>query len=420
MNKMLTKIDSFLQKYKIFFMLIGIVAISQPAYFISCFPVTTKLWRALYICSFVIVAYEFLRLSDIDDYLKISIPIGMYVIIIVSTYVNEGEVKSAVYRLWYYAYCLMLVKVYSKDDIKLFLRLFRDIMLLMIFVNLATEIIWPKGLYSSVRINESVEGRYWFLGFKNGIPKHLIIGVTVASLYYQLSHKIRDLIIAVAVGMAALVSVILIKTSSGLIGIGILLILNAIILLSERKYISKLYSFIRMKLLSLFIVIAFLGVVLTHLLLSNPISVAVTGLFKKTITLSNRIYIWDNILKITGSNILGGIGLQSGNTNVKLIGVTENATDAHDFYLEYLWEGGIGCFVLMIAFFMLLIYFLDKYKKSKNIKVLTAGLFTMMVVFITENCNNYFLWVFFGIILFGAEKLAMMDDHPDEKTEVKS
>ena len=382
----------------IFLILIELFAISEPAFLMTKFPGLTTYWRVVFTAAFVVVTVQMLSKLDLNDVLKLVLPLGAYIIIIVSTYTNDGLLKSAVYRLWYYSYGLMLVCVHSRGDYKLFLRILRDVLLLLILANLVTELIWPKGMYYTTRISGNKDSRYWLLGFKNGIPKYAVISMTVSLVYAFITKKKKDMIIALITVAASAATVVIIKSSSGVMGVGLMIVLLALLLIPKLKFILKYY---RMRFFSIFMAVLFLGIVVTHVLLKNPLSsYVIRTLFHKNITLSNRIYIWDNIIQMVLKNPLGGIGLQNGDINVQLIGVTANATDAHDYYLEFLWEGGIGAFVLIVLFFVLMTEILDRHKEDMKVKVLSAGLFSMMFIFITENCNNYYLWVFFGLMLF--------------------
>ena len=368
---------------------LGILAVARLGYLIDTVPYYSSLSNIYFIFCFGVLLFILIRrftVSDAEQVSKIFIPIILYGWILAVTYIKDGDVWLALTRLLMYSYSLLLAVVCCKYNAKNFIRCFRNVLFVLILINTVSVLAFPSGLYSD---------RFWFLGFKNGIGKYGIMLITLCGFTQTISkHKTDKMITLISVVVSAITAV-QIESASGLIGC----LLPYVILLYVTAARQHKYDIARMRNYFFVIVFAFFTIILTQSLLTNSLVVYfVTEILHKTMTFSGRLTIWERVLDVISQNLLIGNGTQNDEYNTILLG-TIHAVDAHDYYLEFIMEGGLVALVLLVLMFIQTTRILDKYRMHKEMNVLAGGLFTMLLIFITENCTNSLLWIFFGICL---------------------
>lgn len=369
---------------------LGIIAVVRPGYLIDTVTYYSSLFDLYFVLCFgalILILIRHFTASDAKRISKILIPVILYCWLLTVTYMKDGEVKIAFYRLILYSYSLLLAVVCCKYNAEDFIRCFRNVLFVLILVNMISVLAFPSGLYGD---------RNWFLGYKNGIGKYGIMLITVSCFTQTISkHKIDKMITLISVAASVITSA-LISSASGLVGC----VLPYVVMLYVTATKQKKYDIARMRNYFAVIVFVFCTVVLTQTLLTNPwVEYFITKILHKTIMLSGRLVIWENVMKVVHQNLLIGIGTRTAEYNVMLFGGIRAASDAHNFYLEFMVEGGLVAVALQILMFIQMTRILDQYRVYKEISVLAGGLFTMMLIFITENTTITLLWIFFGICL---------------------
>ena len=383
---------------------LGTLAVTRPGYIMEKVPFANQCSRLYFFASvFVLLVILFRKFttSTAKSILKIAIPVALYLWLSLRTIIAHGAVAEMLYRLLYYSYCLLFATFGMKKDPKTFLRSVRNVLFVLVVLNTVSIILKPDGLYSIAMMTGEDDTRYWFLGFKNGIGKYCVFLITIGGAYHVLTKKAKDFFILYISFAVSVISTVMIESSGGLVGV----CLSFLIALFVRKTKnSGIMSMARMRNYAIVITFIFATVVLTTSLLTNPLVVYfVTEVLGEKITLSGRLPIWAAVLRIVSQHFIGGVGSLGGKANARLIGQTDNTVDAHDYYLEFLLEGGIIAFTLLVLFFLQMTRQLDKYRKNDAVAILAGGLFTLMMILIVENCNNDFMWIFFGICLSAEE-----------------
>lgn len=386
-------------KTNIFFML-GIMAVTRPGFLVEKIPFFSSFIRLyFFVCYAVLIIIVLSRWgnSDFFRYGKIATPIVLYGFLFFNTLLNHGELSISMFRLIDYSYCLLLCTVCFKFDAGRFLLVLRNVLFILIIINTLSVLVFPAGMYTMEKMTHELDYRYWFLGFKNGIGKYSIVLVTVSCMIEQLNKRKSDRIITRMSLFCSIISSVLIESASGVIGA---LLPFCIMMILSMGGKSKISQFVRMRNYFIIITFVFVTVVTSTKLLENETVVyVITNVFHKTPDLSGRLPIWQNVMKIISRNFIMGVGVHSGLYNARLIGGTANTVDAHNYYLEFLLEGGIIAFIILVIMLLQITYKLDKYRKIREIGILAGGVFTFLIILITENCNNYYLWLFLGICL---------------------
>lgn len=387
-------------KKNAFWFTLGILAVTRPGFIIEKIPFSNQFSRLFFFASVLVLFVAVLRrftASDAKRVIRVAVPFCLYSWIIVVTITNDGLIMEALYHLLYYIYCLLFGIFCMKKDERTFLRCVRNILFVLIIVNTASIILKPDGLYTVKKMTGELDNRYWFLGFKNGIGKYNIFLISISGAYQQVTKNKSDRMITLISFVACAVSSILIGSTSGLIGALIPFLISIMIASIHNE---KIIAIARMRNYSIIIALVFVCVVITNSLLTNPLVVYfITEVFGKTITLSGRLAIWNSVMNIIAQHFWCGVGYLGGLGNARLIGETANTTDAHNYYLEFMLEGGMIAGILLALFLVQITLKLDKHRHNSSIAVLAGGMFTIMLVLLTENCNNNFMWLFFGICL---------------------
>lgn len=390
------KIKIKISKNYIFFVLM-LVAILEPSYFQTQYKILTTLWRWFFVVCFFLISYlNFRNLNRIkkDQIKDLIVPVLLNVWLVMVTLKKNGTNISALVELLYFIYGFLISSYGFRKDKMQFLRSIRNILFFLYLMNFLSIIIYPNGMYGRLRYDGTYDYRYWFLGFKNGLEKYALVLIIVSALYYSYTKLKKDLLILDGSVFFSIISALKIDSSSSIVTAVSLLIFIWIIL-SMKKYLPW---FLNMKIYGIIIIIFFITVVVTNSLLTNKaIIYLVTKVLGEQITLSGRTLIWNSVFKVIYSSPLTGIGVQSPNYNAELLGITRNTTDAHNFYLEYFMEGGAIGFGLLILLFLQLANRLDAFRDNERSRLLSAGLFILMILFLVENTSIYCIWLYFGL-----------------------
>jgi len=106
----------------------------------------------------------------------------------------------------------------------------------------------------------------------------------------------------------------------------------------------------------------------------------------KDVTLTSRFAIWDRVLEMIGENWLFGLGRGAEIKFVNAWGRTKISSEAHNFLLELLLEGGVTGLALFCGYFWLAVRRLDMNSKLHRV-VLMANM-VILVNGLVESVNN--------------------------------
>ena len=375
---------------------LGLLAISMPAYLSTKYPILHRMWLAFFLGCFAIVMYNLITHITKEDLSVVIFLFLLYVCLLISTVLSHGLVSNALWKFLYRSYAIAFTLLCIKKDKWLFIKCFRDVIFVLIALNMISIILYPNGLYYVRWLNGHQDWRYWFLGFKNSNEKFTLMAIMLSGIYFNYTNRLRDKSILYATILISFASARAVKSTGGLVTS--LLMSICVIIVTHKK--GNKATLFRMRNYSIAVLALFVLSVLTDILLFNEtVRHLLTDIIGEGTSVYTRVRIWRSVLNIVTSSPILGIGTQGSQYNASLIGVTQNTVDAHNFYLEILLEGGIIAFIVMTLMFLKMTLSLDRTRAEKSTRILAFGLFTLMALFLVENTGNHLLWIFFAMCL---------------------
>lgn len=231
---------------------------------------------------------------------------------------------------------------------------------LMIYINLATVLLFPGGMYHPFR-NPGVNSKnIYFLGFDNAFAFYCTPAFLILSLYPADTRfkKLRKVLLAAAIYFTALktwTAAVLVT----LVGMGI-----AWLFIKKLPPLFNFYSVWSVH------IIFFVGIICLRL--QNLFRWLIDGVLHKWNSLVTRMDVWDKTMKLISQAWLFGHGHVDHHIRAAELGY-DWATQAHNLPLELLYRGGI----INLALFVLIIYVAGrrvyKYRGTRESKLITIA-----------------------------------------------
>ncbi len=259
----------------------------------------------------------------------------------------------------------LIIDVYIKNY-KNLISAFMLTFELLLYSNFVTFIIFPNGMYT-----DGLYSTNWLMGYDNSQIKFYIFASLIAVAHKNITgNKARGNIMLAVIVM----SILFTKVFTAIIGLAI--ILGVMIF----NYRDKLKSIFKPKYYLIFALAAFYIVVIDGFLTDKMD--LITKLTGKTETFSSRFEIWRHSVNLILKSLVFGYGWQEVSVRTAEY-YNDNATHAHDTYLEYLYQGGIIGFVIFIFVMIIIAKKLSKCS-NRNVKQYYSAVFlaflTMMLV----------------------------------------
>ena len=259
-----------------------------------------------------------------------------------------------------------------------------------ILVNAASIILFPHGIIST-SLGSSVERANWFLGSKNNQTNYLLLSSIVLMLFLDTKKERKKSVFYVAVAFVCnmftdeLGLSFMGGSSTGIVSLGFLLLISVIYYFKDERIFLKLNSRI--------VYIAALAV--NFILISGttiPFLVSfVEKVLKKSLTFSNRTFIWERVMYYIYQKPLIGYGEQQIWFAVKLSNLLDGTTYVYNMILKIILDFGIVGFIL----FSIPILKMKKSETKRN-DVLLFGLAAFMISgLMNEIGMEYFFLIVF-------------------------
>ena len=306
---------------------------------------------------------------------KILIPIIAWRVsaLITTIVAKNGDVLKCGYQSLILISLFMYAGLYAKNDnIDEFINYLMKLFGIYLIINLITYIYFPKGLYDT-----GTHTQLYFLGIRTRFTEYAIAEILLAYLNYRMKKiGFIKLVFYIAISTA---NIILPSVATAMTGV-LLIVLNYIIL--GRIFVGKEnYSFKSLFFISLGIVI-----LIVFFRIQNVFSFLIVDVLHKSLTLTNRIYIWDNaFIFIKKGNLLFGNGyVNDGN----FIPYGVRVWQAHNQLLQLLYEVGI---IGTLAFYYSIFQSFEKIKRKidKNDILIVSVLFAFLIMMTTEIYSYY-------------------------------
>lgn len=302
---------------------------------------------------------------------------------LLSVLINSGDLtdflKEASGVLSYVFIIEYAVELQEEKDM---IRVFADILLVLLIINAVILITNPGGLYGEYinEINsdeiEFIKTRYNFLGLDNNITPIIIIAIIIFLMNYYLNKKRLVYIIGC-------ITVILVNVS--------LLMSSTMVLSLLTIILAYILSKIEPRIFNVKVLVILAGVIFTLIIVFKAqamFSFIITDVLDKDLTLTSRTSIWERVIEIIKEKPVLGYGRGT-------FDFVFEDRNAHNMLLQVLFQTGV---IGLAGFINLIIVpIVEKQDSSKMSWVLNSCLFSYLICCIGE---AYPVWCIAVILCF--------------------
>ena len=299
---------------------------------------------------------------------KIYLTISLIFIFFISAVVNNTNIVSVFQLSLYLLYPFLLFSVWADSSTDT-LNICKGItygLNTLVLINLSIMLFFPQGLYQTISSNTI--SYYYLFGAKNQM-----VAPIMTCLFFNMETAYRSY------------NKIITKTS----------LFMCFICAFELKH-QKISSN-----LSLIVLLAsFLAIVIFRI--QNIFSFLIVDILHKSLTLSDRTYIWDAAIESILSHPILGTGITdslSGNVHLKLSYLVKDIF-AHDLYLDYLLMGGIPALCIFVCILISVKKSYDSFLNKKNTLIwwgIVVYLFASIVEIYTTNFCLFLMFAYINI-----------------------
>ena len=344
-------------------------------------------WNLFSNAVFLITVISLLRTLRQPSRLFVTI-VAYYSILLASTYVNETvDIHTLMSTLKAIAVVLFIEKAISENPHRI-LNILYAFFLCFAVIDLLTIFLFPKGWYlKEFSYNEWSTGYdpIWFLGRKNNHVLWFVATIFLGGIKCLTTNRRNDRIALYILSFFMLAGSMFVLHSSTTVFVILLCILG----LSVTFYRKKILKINGKLVVSFYVVMQFVVLLGSGEMLS-PI---LNTFFGKDATFSGRTSIWAKVLPQIFQKPLFGSGIQLSEDAIALMG-NLSFVNAHNQWLQTLWEGGIASLLLLIVMFMAI---LTSIKKSKDTPYYLLSFFILGVVLLDMTfeviMNNRVFWL---------------------------
>lgn len=228
------------------------------------------------------------------------------------------------------------------------------VLFLLVMLNFAVIILYPKGIYNIGLSNRS----YWLFGHVNNMPSFVYPSLLISAIIYNKNKGLKKQL-SIILFLVSILSILLGGSATSSIG----LVFIAATMVFKR---------IKINLRSVFI-FSMIFLIIVVIMNSNiNIIKIISKLFNRNITFTGRTVIWERVLYYIKNNFIFGYGIESAAITELKFGFIS----PHNRYLYILYRGGIISFILFVLF----IFNIDLKTKKFNIDKRLEGLFRFTMV----------------------------------------
>lgn len=369
----------------ILFGILLIIPFFIPTYLEYKFPWFSKITNLLLIADYIIILIFYIKNRKIYNQKFFFFYLSYFILLCIVTLIKNGDITSFImsaskFIMMFLLYNYCVVK-YKKTFLKSNLIYFT----ILLLINLITIVLYPKGLY----INAAEAWANWFLGYKNAFILYIIPAILM-SHYLDILNDKKITMHTIFIIIISLVTTLLIDSSTGIVGIAILLLG---IIFSNKISKIKIFNF---KNILIVYLILFFAIIIFRM--QDIFSVVIEDILHRDLNFTNRIYIWDTAIKYIKESFIFGYGFETSAIRVIKFNYLQAVT-CHNQLLDLLYQSGIVG-VSIIACVLIELNKGIKAIKNNRLKVLSlVALSTYFIMMLSEyySFNNYIF--IFAIIL---------------------
>ncbi len=315
--------------------------------------------------------------------------------ILLITIINSGYYQGAVNKMTETLLLICLICSYENDMFR-FIKITYHELEILIYLNLITLILVPEGLVH-IQIDDYWYGtaNQWVIGVPNTFIYWLFPMAVISILLTYLDYKNKVRYFA---SMLAVIGTEIINGS----GTGKIMIILYIAII----FLPLIKRFISTRSILIASAFAFITIVITRSY--EILAPIIQNFLHKEMTLTNRVYIWDNVLREIAEKPIIGNGLLTGDDMIQRIGMFlgvlhGGSTHAHCHYLQILFEGGFIGFALFVNIYILLIKRTSKIRDSKAVRAVVVGLLVFSIGAVVEVFDYATMYLVFMLVYFAPE-----------------
>ena len=376
--------------------------------------------NAMRVMSMLLVSIWFVtHRSGLSRFLKIKIVdliFLLFLIIAISSVLNGKSISSAA-QLAMYAimpFTIFNMFINTKNGLR---HILEGTVLIFVIINIANlifMIIFRNGIYQTYTANTVT--KYFLFGGKNQMVAPIITGTffVIEYSFYRYNKLSKKCILLCLINLLELVWG---GSGTGLLMFGLIVVAVALKDRLKNKFKLK-YG------LGAVFAIA-IGLVVFRV--QNYFSFLIEAIMHKSLTLSDRTFIWDAALLLVKSKLFTGYGVGkslSGEVFIDL-GYMSETIFAHDIFLDYLVMGGLFA---LVVFILILLETQKEYKEMISITrywktFIWIGVLIYMCASIVEiYTGNYCLFLMIAYITFMykvavREKIESKDSEEGKKSQ---
>lgn len=311
------------------------------------------------VCSFILIFFWGILIKRKISMVTILIALQQ-MFLFSRTILLGGASKECVVSMFSILSIVLLYDI-AQEQRKIFIASQMFCFELMIYINLLSQILFPKTMYISTN-GLFVGNKNWFLGYYNHFSQYYIPALMFAYLYEnETGKRIRTKVLTIAIFLSAILA-----WSGGvlvaLFGMGCVYLF-----FRNRTAIFNYYNYW----LTHFIFFIFFIV----LKIQNLFKWLIEGILGKWNSFEMRMILWDRCMRLISANFLLGYGIEADWIRKLKVGLYW-AMHAHNQLLEILYQGGItnlALFTIIIVVAGKKIYKKQYTERSKIISIAFLG-----------------------------------------------
>ena len=250
---------------------------------------------------------------------------------IFSTHINDGDMTTALQRIYVMMSAYMITEIFIIMDAKASLEALTYIFTAAAVINLVVVILF----YDRMGFRE--QGDYWLFGQKNAMRNIVVPSITFSAILDRIRRK-KYSFRTIYLMITGVLVLILVDSSAS---VAIIALFAALLL-----YLN-VSDFELLNLKTIAVIYVILEIIVVFMRRINIFSSIIESLLNRDATLTNRTFIWDAAMKVIKTHFVFGDGLRTLEDSKLVVGSFQ-ASHAHNALLDILMKCGIVGAVLLV------------------------------------------------------------------------
>ncbi len=338
---------------------------------------------------------------------KIMVMITLYsVSLMLSTFLSDGPLMAAVREGFSYMALFALSEILLSKSLNMFLRVITPILNLLIIINFATLLIWPKGMYRSYVGSMELfnTGNNWILGYDNAFIAYVLPAFLFSLISYlyvrpTFFSKIKALIISAI----CIYTIFSRWHATGVVCMVVFIPVALLIFMDKLPAIANAKTYLWGN------VVVFFSFVIFRI--QELFSYIIKELLDKDLTFSGRIGVWDLSLKSFYEAPLFGYGIEALSKTIARISINSS----HNQYLWIIYRGGLVHFLPFMGMVFSAVKRLYEKRSIAYVKLTAVCLCSIFILWQFESISTHSIMILFVFAYYvGYAKLETPEENQQE------